>query len=520
MATAIQMPFECFLDTDGTPLNNGKIYIGTVNQNPITNPITVYWDAALTIPASQPIRTLGGFPSRSGTAASVFVTDDYSIIIRNQKDETLFSQLTGSPYSASALLAKIKSVDGSGSGLIAEGLQSVQITDLNFDPTLLGLAVREMRTYASSNAPANPFAGSSATYWTLYLTCVATGEFRLLAIANDANADVYTRTWTGGAWQSPLILGQTILAPTGNITYTATEISPDTRIFPVLSGAATVDISAGSWNRGAKCLVRNDSAAPQTLTLHIRSGGTGQGFDLTILQNEWVYLTWDGTYWLIVGEGFSTRKVVVLTSGTSYTVEAGRTRLKATLIGGGGSGGGGGGGGGTTTSNGGGGGNGAFGGNTTMTGCTTANGGDNGRLGVGGQGAGSTPALIGGPSGRGGLNYSPGATGGMGQHAAAGLAGTGGGGGTPNAQASGSLGRGGVGGTGGNGGAGAGGGGGGGGAAGEVQWTVLSVLPGQAITYAIGAGGTPGGTGGTAGTGAQAGSAGAPGNDGAIIIEY
>lgn len=196
MATAVQMPFENFLDTDGTPLNNGKIYIGTVNQNPITNPITVYWDQALTIPASQPIRTLGGFPSRQGTAASVFVTDDYSIIIRNQNDVTLFSQLTGSPFSASALLAKLKTVDGSGSGLIAEGLQSVQITDLNFDPSLLGLAVRETRIYTTSSGPANQFTGMSTTFYTIQLTRTDTNEYRVIVTGGTASDDMWTRVWS------------------------------------------------------------------------------------------------------------------------------------------------------------------------------------------------------------------------------------------------------------------------------------------------------------------------------------
>src|SRR6185369_12820001 len=204
MSSLIQSPFEIFLDQRGEPLQNGQIFIGTVNQNPETNPITVYWDAGLTIPAVQPIRTNGGYPWRSGTAARVFVTDDYSITVKDKNGVLVFSDFTGSPFSASSLLTKLKSVDGSGSGLIAEGLQSIQITDLNFDPSLLGLAVREIRTYTTSSGPANPPAGSSTTYWTLILSFPATGEFRLVAIPNGATQNIYTRTWIAGwsAWQT------------------------------------------------------------------------------------------------------------------------------------------------------------------------------------------------------------------------------------------------------------------------------------------------------------------------------
>jgi hypothetical protein len=195
MSTAIQMPFECFLDTDGTPLNNGKIYIGAVNTNPLVtaNQIAVFYDSALTVPAVQPIRTLGGFPALQGTPKNVFVSDDYSIVIRNQKDETLFSQLTGSPYSASALLAKIKGVDGPGSGLIAEGLQSTQITDLNFDPSLLG----ETRIYTTSSGPANQFTGMSTTFYTIYLTRTDTAEYRVIVTGGTASDDMWTRIWSG-----------------------------------------------------------------------------------------------------------------------------------------------------------------------------------------------------------------------------------------------------------------------------------------------------------------------------------
>ena len=50
-------PFEYFSDTFGNALEGGQVYIGTAGLDAQTNPIAVYFDAAETIPATQPIYT-------------------------------------------------------------------------------------------------------------------------------------------------------------------------------------------------------------------------------------------------------------------------------------------------------------------------------------------------------------------------------------------------------------------------------------------------------------------------------
>lgn len=81
----IGMPFFQYFDNDGTPLEDGSIYFGTVNLNPETNPISIYWDALLTQPAAQPIKTLNGFIVRDGVMAQLFCNSDYSFTVRNKK---------------------------------------------------------------------------------------------------------------------------------------------------------------------------------------------------------------------------------------------------------------------------------------------------------------------------------------------------------------------------------------------------------------------------------------------------
>jgi hypothetical protein len=90
-ALSIQPTFPIFTDIDGQPLENGYIFIGTANLDPQTNPINVYWDAALTIAAPQPIRTLAGYPSRSGTPARLYVNSDYSIRVQNRNGSMVYS---------------------------------------------------------------------------------------------------------------------------------------------------------------------------------------------------------------------------------------------------------------------------------------------------------------------------------------------------------------------------------------------------------------------------------------------
>lgn len=92
MPSSIISPFPVFNDLDGTPLENGYIYIGQSNLNPETAPVNVFWDAARTIPAAQPIRTIGGFPSRNGSPSNVYVENDtYSITVRNSRRVFVYS---------------------------------------------------------------------------------------------------------------------------------------------------------------------------------------------------------------------------------------------------------------------------------------------------------------------------------------------------------------------------------------------------------------------------------------------
>jgi hypothetical protein len=90
-ALSIQPTYPIFTDIDGQPLEDGFVWVGVTNLDPQGNPIAVFWDAALTIPAVQPIRTLAGYPSRNGSPARLYVDNNYSIRVMNKNGSVVYS---------------------------------------------------------------------------------------------------------------------------------------------------------------------------------------------------------------------------------------------------------------------------------------------------------------------------------------------------------------------------------------------------------------------------------------------
>ena len=91
-ALSVQVPYPVFYDRDGQPLDNGNIYIGVANLDPVTNPLQVYYDEALTITAAQPLKTNNGYIYRNGTPAQLYVNAvNFSITAKNANDTLVYS---------------------------------------------------------------------------------------------------------------------------------------------------------------------------------------------------------------------------------------------------------------------------------------------------------------------------------------------------------------------------------------------------------------------------------------------
>lgn len=128
-ALSIQPTFPIFTETDGQPLENGYIWIGTANLDPQGNPINVYWDAALTQLAGQPIRTQGGYPVNSGTPARLYVNSDYSIRVMNKNGSAVYSAPAATERYSDVVIANINAsqviYDPAGAGAVPTNVQAV-----------------------------------------------------------------------------------------------------------------------------------------------------------------------------------------------------------------------------------------------------------------------------------------------------------------------------------------------------------------------------------------------------------
>lgn len=90
MSLAQINPFDFFSDTNGDPLDQGYIYVGVANLDPVTNPVSIYYDAAMTIPAPQPLRTVAGYISNPIAPQTFFTNQNYSVSVRDKNQVVLF----------------------------------------------------------------------------------------------------------------------------------------------------------------------------------------------------------------------------------------------------------------------------------------------------------------------------------------------------------------------------------------------------------------------------------------------
>lgn len=94
MSNILTPPFPILPDVDGSPLNEGFIFIGEKGLDPETHQVQVYWDEAHTQPAEQPIRTRNGYIVKDGLPAKIFVeSQDCSMAVKNRNSDLILINL-------------------------------------------------------------------------------------------------------------------------------------------------------------------------------------------------------------------------------------------------------------------------------------------------------------------------------------------------------------------------------------------------------------------------------------------
>lgn len=117
----VTTPYPQFAELDGSPLDNGAVYIGTAGLNSETNPIAVFWDNAGTQPAAQPLRTRSGLIARNGAPARVYVNAAaYSLLVKDKQGRLI-------AYEAS--ISSAVGTDNIDNGSITEAKLATAVTD-------------------------------------------------------------------------------------------------------------------------------------------------------------------------------------------------------------------------------------------------------------------------------------------------------------------------------------------------------------------------------------------------------
>jgi hypothetical protein len=227
-APSIQPAFPNFSGADGLPLENGFIWIGAANLDPQGNPITVYWDEAFTIAAPQPIRTLNGYASRSGTPANMYVNSDYSIRVQDSKGSTVYSDLFVSEFVTTDMLA-----DGAVTTpkIADNAVTTIKIADLNVTTAKLADGAITSAKIVDLNVTAAKLADGAVT--TLKIADANITAAKLNG-AQSGSAPIYAaRAWVNFNGQGTIAIrasgnvSSVIDSGVGNYTVNFTTVMPD-----------------------------------------------------------------------------------------------------------------------------------------------------------------------------------------------------------------------------------------------------------------------------------------------------
>lgn len=251
-ALLVESPYPLFTDDDGVALEDGYIYIGVANLDPVANPINVYFNQGLTLLASQPIRTAGGYPVYEGSPARLFANSDYSIRVLDKTGSLVFSAATAA----------------SGSGDVVTTTATQTLTNKTLVAPVLGTPASGTLTNCTGLPVATGISGTGA------------GVTAFLATPSSANlrTALTDETGTGSAVfaTNPTIVGTTI---TGNaqttpvaVAFSATAMAIDcalSNVFTVtMSGTVTTAPTFSNLKDGQTInwFITQDATGTRTMT--------------------------------------------------------------------------------------------------------------------------------------------------------------------------------------------------------------------------------------------------------------
>ena len=258
-ALSIEPPFPVFTGTDGQPLDNGRIYVGVANLDPVTNPVALYWDAALTIPAAQPVATSGGYAVYLGSPARLFA-DAAAVSIR------VLDGAGALVFSSNSLAAFSVGLSGGTTGLTVSGSPVTGSGTMTLGGTLV---VANGGTGATTASGARSNLGAAASGANTDITAleqdvtvtetgtIAAGSIGFRGIPQNAQTAAYTLALADAGKHIAITTGGVIIPANGT---TAFPIGTTIVIFNNSNATQSITITtdtlrqAGTTNTGARTL--------------------------------------------------------------------------------------------------------------------------------------------------------------------------------------------------------------------------------------------------------------------------
>lgn len=315
-AITVAPPFPVFSDITGTPLQSGFVYVGTSGTNAEANPIPIFWDSALTIPALQPLRTINGYISRNGSPAEVYAdTVDYSLLVKSKTGALIWSSLRSSGISPDASGVVYTP---SGAGAVVSNVQtklraivtrSEYASDANFNAAKSGKP--NIDGAGNFDAPVTPSGEASQIQLASALLPVAGGSRDAVVYNNATSVKVFRNhaVMGGFRFRGQYSKGRAPMFP-----------MPASKIASVSTGlGAEATVRTENWYAVFACANAGDATATLKVMPFLRAG-TVSGSNVPLIKaGEAIHTLTAQTYSWSTANNLAGVECLVITEGGKYS---------------------------------------------------------------------------------------------------------------------------------------------------------------------------------------------------------
>jgi hypothetical protein len=332
-AISITPGYPTFADTDGSPLNDGYVYIGLENQDPITAPTGAFWDKAFQVPADQPLRTSGGYIVRNGTPAAVYTGASYSILVQNKNLVTVYNAPSAVITNVTNNVEEITQYQGAHA---TDPIARNDGTPLEVGDLYFNTVINELKVWTGSAwVPASP---GAITVQNFTGTGAQTGFNLASAPVSENNTQIYI----DGVYQQKDTY--TVAGATINFSTAPPYLSGIEVVTFSIAALGTVDASNVSYNEGSAGAVNTSVQTKLQESVSVKDfGAVGDGvaddtaaFAAALVMGKAVYApagTYKATFTIpyggiLYGDG-PAHTIITPTAGSTHAI-----MLDGTIVGG------------------------------------------------------------------------------------------------------------------------------------------------------------------------------------------